>query len=288
MVEFCWDIDGLFEEPFLAINVTNKEPFLLEQNSSLFKQHKTGYWKIRSAVVDLGLEGRKIFLLFKEGDVRSLYEGRIRQLTKTDTEESDDPRYEIEAISPWKKIAETRNTFSGFFGCYKVGSGNTYLWGCESSLRQTGGVVEDNDSVDDLPLGYDEQGTFARRVGHQFFVNALKRVWGNECSLTGLSAPRLVQACHVIPWTESSSQQKVSADNGLLLCAHLHALFDEHLIGFDRNGDLLLDSSLSSQLVDLIVSTGRTKLRLAPSAALVDNLSLHSQKNANLVLYAKR
>lgn len=287
MIENCWDVDGLFEEPFLAINVTNKEPALLEQNQSLFESRKTGYWKIRSAVVDLGLEGKRIFLLFKEKDKRTLYESRIRRLTIFGYDDDGKPRYEIEAIESWRMVGVTHNTFSGFFSCYKVGAGDTYLWGDESSLRPILGVVDDVDENDDDDYGYDEKAMGARRVGHHFFVNALRRVWGTECSLTGLSAPRLVQACHVVPWKKSDSKQKVSADNGLLLCAHLHALFDEHLIGFDRNGDLMVDSGLASQLVDLIVSTGSTKLRLAPSAALIENLTLHSQKNANLVLYTK-
>lgn len=275
----------LLDAPFLAINVTNSDKEKLLKNENLLSQRKTGDWDLRKSVFNSKLKGRKIVLLFKRGVSRMIYLGTIKRLKQNGVNKKNEPRYEIEVEKEWQPIAETISNFKEFFSGFKVGAGDTYLWACEESLD----ISDDGNNIVDPILepkhGSDIEGSFLRRVGHHIFVNALKRVWGSKCALTELSAPRLVQACHIIPWGEASSQQKVSADNGLLLCAHLHALFDANLIGFSREGELLIDKDLAKELVNLVVVGGRTKLSLRPTEIQSEYLNSHAMKNPDLVRF---
>ena len=91
---------------------------------------------------------------------------------------------------------------------------------------------EERDHVDDSAAveGFNRPAMVQQRVGHEIFVQRLSKYWRGQCALTNLNAPRLVQACHIVPWSEATPAERVNRDNGLLLCTHLHALFDSHLL----------------------------------------------------------
>lgn len=84
------------------------------------------------------------------------------------------------------------------------------------------------------------------RVGQGGFRDALMAKWGGSCAVTGLTCPELLRASHVKPWSYSSRRERLDSNNGLLLAAHLDALFDKGLISFDDAGKMLLSSRLLS------------------------------------------
>lgn len=121
----------------------------------------------------------------------------------------------------------------------------------------------------------------AQRAGHDDFAKGIHKVWDKKCALTGLYAPRLLQACHLVPWEEADKDEKTNPHNGLLLCAHLHALLDEHLISFDSKGNLLIDSSLDQGVIKLVLSSGMTTLRKKPTQEQIAFLARHRQAAVN-------
>ena len=65
------------------------------------------------------------------------------------------------------------------------------------------------------------------RIGQGGFRDALMTIWERSCAVTSLTCPELLRASHVKPWSHSSRRERLDPNNGLLLAAHLDALFDK-------------------------------------------------------------
>ncbi|MFT7776602.1 HNH endonuclease [Roseateles sp.] len=114
------------------------------------------------------------------------------------------------------------------------------------------------------------------RVGQGSFRDALLAKWGGSCAVTGLTCPELLRASHVKPWSSSTRRERLDPCNGLLLAAHLDALFDKGLISFDDAGRMLLSSRLQS---DERTHFGLPKgLRKKPDDSLSAYLAHHRDK----------
>ena len=137
--------------------------------------------------------------------------------------------------------------------------------------------IGNNDGDPDGKGGYNKPVLTSQRFGHELFVQRLTNIWQERCALTNLKAPRLVQACHIVPWSEATPAERVCSDNGLLLCAHLHALFDSHLLGFDIDGHLLLAHNLDENVRSLVLSSGAVRLRKSPTEAQATFLRRHKE-----------
>ena len=84
-----------------------------------------------------------------------------------------------------------------------------------------------------------------QRVGQDKYRDAMLDYWGNACAVTGISIPELLRASHAIPWANCHTDaERLDVFNGLLLSAHLDALFDRFLIGFDCQGKIVFAPSL--------------------------------------------
>jgi len=74
------------------------------------------------------------------------------------------------------------------------------------------------------------QGLFRQRV------MAIERA----CRLTGVERPEHLRASHCKPWRDASNDERLSAENGLLLTPDADHLFDRGFIAFDDGGELLV------------------------------------------------
>lgn len=54
----------------------------------------------------------------------------------------------------------------------------------------------------------------------------------HHCNLCDISTTSVLRASHIKEWSESTREELIEANNGLLLCANHDALFDRHLISF--------------------------------------------------------
>lgn len=72
------------------------------------------------------------------------------------------------------------------------------------------------------------------RLGQGKFKSNVKRVWGTSgCVVTLCNIQELLIASHIKAWSDcSTSEERLDGANGLLLCAHIDKLFDNHLITF--------------------------------------------------------
>ncbi|MEH6849438.1 HNH endonuclease [Bacillus pseudomycoides] len=66
-----------------------------------------------------------------------------------------------------------------------------------------------------------------------------------KCALCGVTDPRVLIASHIKPWSESTNEERLDVNNGLLLCPNHDALFDKHLISFDERGKIVISETLN-------------------------------------------
>ena len=74
------------------------------------------------------------------------------------------------------------------------------------------------------------QGIFKQRV------MSIERI----CRITGVSNINHLVASHCKPWRDSTNDERLNGENGLLLTPSVDHLFDRGFIGFDDSGDLIL------------------------------------------------
>jgi putative restriction endonuclease len=81
-----------------------------------------------------------------------------------------------------------------------------------------------------------------RGVAQLIFRAALLRAYNRTCAMCGMTFEVALEACHMIPWSSATSNQRLDVRNGLLLCATHHALFD--------NGDLSVTTDYALEYAD--------------------------------------
>jgi len=69
-----------------------------------------------------------------------------------------------------------------------------------------------------------------------------QRVMGIEtrCRITGVDNVNHLLASHCKPWRDSSNEERLNGENGLLLTPSIDHLFDRGFIGFEDSGDLII------------------------------------------------
>ena len=84
------------------------------------------------------------------------------------------------------------------------------------------------------PSGIDERETISRQIrarrGQKNFRDALRARYGDQCVITGCSLLAIVEAAHISPYLGPKDN---APDNGLLLRADFHTLYDLDLVAID-------------------------------------------------------
>jgi hypothetical protein len=87
----------------------------------------------------------------------------------------------------------------------------------------------------------------AARIGQGEFRDALLVYWKEACPVAGVDHRALLRASHIKAWSESTNAERLDPFNGLLLCVHVDALFDRHLITFEDDGRIRISASISAE-----------------------------------------
>ncbi|MRI40962.1 HNH endonuclease [Stenotrophomonas sp. Betaine-02u-21] len=115
----------------------------------------------------------------------------------------------------------------------------------------------------------------AQRRGQPLFRAKLLDAYGGRCAVTGCSALEVLEAAHVLPYKGAHTNR---VDNGLLLRADLHTLFDCHLLWITPEHTVALAPSLL--ITDYAVL--QNKALVLPAA------SVHHPNPAHLAHHAAR
>mgnify|MGYP000031645599 CR=1 FL=1 len=92
-------------------------------------------------------------------------------------------------------------------------------------------------------IGRDATTKTTVRRGQQFFRDMILTAYKNQCSLTGTDDPRLLNASHIIGWSEAP-ELRMNPQNGLCLNALHDRAFDRHLITFDEDFRMTIASDV--------------------------------------------
>ena len=104
-------------------------------------------------------------------------------------------------------------------------------------------LIESDGRIDET----EREALVKARVGQGIFREELMGKYNGKCIITGISIPQLLIASHVKPWAVSNNKERLSRDNGLLLSATYDKLFDNGLISFKPNGEILISSVVKDE-----------------------------------------
>ncbi len=112
------------------------------------------------------------------------------------------------------------------------------------------------------------------RLGQGEFGSEVRELWNHRCAVSGSSTMAALEASHIKPWADSTDDERLDPNNGLLLTANLHKLFDAGLISFEDSGMMLVSSKLSQPERELFGVIGK-KLSKKPSVETANYLAYH-------------
>lgn len=107
-------------------------------------------------------------------------------------------------------------------------------------------IILQNTLKDNTNAGTDIEKLVKTRISQGSFRRLLF-LKHHHCNLCNISTTSVLRASHIKEWANSSREERVDANNGLLLCANHDALFDRHLISFEPNtGNICISASLDT------------------------------------------
>jgi putative restriction endonuclease len=102
-----------------------------------------------------------------------------------------------------------------------------------------------------LKIGYIEETervtTTKVRIGQAFFRRTVLASYNYQCAVTGCPVPELLEASHILPWSEYP-KERLNPSNGVCLVSHFHKAFDIDLVSFDENFQLVLNEKINDYL----------------------------------------
>lgn len=144
-----------------------------------------------------------------------------------------------------------------------LSTGPKRVSGRASSSIPQGDLIEDLKDIENSDLSDSEKEILTKaRVGQGKFRNDVIKTWqGEKCVVTLVSIKEMLIASHIKAWKDcDSTAERLDGANGILLCAHVDKLFDNHLITFKcKNNRYYLNISNTvdvSQLKGLGIEKG--------------------------------
>ena len=112
-----------------------------------------------------------------------------------------------------------------------------------------------------MPNETERAGLITSRVGQGAYRKRIIHRWEYQCAVTGFNKLEVLIASHIVPWSESTDQERLDVHNGILLSPTYDALFDRHLISFDNKGKILLSDSIDTKAFHKIGVSGSENIK---------------------------
>ncbi|MDR2965180.1 MAG: HNH endonuclease [Treponema sp.] len=97
-----------------------------------------------------------------------------------------------------------------------------------------------NTEKEQLVLARKGQGLFRKRV-----VEIDKK-----CKVTDIDFIEILIASHIKPWKESSNEERLNGNNGILLSPHIDKIFDKYFISFSDDGKILVYNNKVKEILE--------------------------------------
>ena len=85
----------------------------------------------------------------------------------------------------------------------------------------------------------DRMAIIRARRGQGLFKDRVSQI-ETRCRITGVQNPVHLVASHCKPWRDSTNEERLNGENGLLLTPSIDHLFDRGFIGFENGGRLII------------------------------------------------
>jgi len=119
-----------------------------------------------------------------------------------------------------------------------------------------------------IPTVTERKGLVTTRIGQGAYRKSIVYRWDGRCAVTGFDKLAVLIASHIVPWAESTNNERIDINNGILLSPAFDALFDRHLITFENSGKIILSDKIESQAYQKIGVSGFESIKSLSS----DNL----------------
>jgi 5-methylcytosine-specific restriction protein A len=96
------------------------------------------------------------------------------------------------------------------------------------------------------PTITERSGLVLSRVGQGAYRKSIINRWENKCAVTSFNDSRILVASHIHPWKNANDDERLDVNNGILLSPTYDALFDRHLITFDKLGKIILSQTITN------------------------------------------
>lgn len=137
-----------------------------------------------------------------------------------------------------------------------------------------------------LPQGKERKQEIKRRINQDFFRKTVLSSYNYKCCITGINNPALIQASHIVSWSEDE-ENRTNPQNGLCLNVLFHKAYDENLLGISPDYEVFISDQffgerlkeVDSETMNYFKGFNRQKLilprRFSPDR---DMLALHFEK----------
>ncbi|NNA41283.1 HNH endonuclease [Pseudomonas lundensis] len=129
--------------------------------------------------------------------------------------------------------------------------------------------VEDEVSLIELfersPIGQqigttEREAIIRARVGQGVYRHALLKHW-QGCAVSGIALASMLRASHIKPWRDATHLERLDPFNGLLLTPNLDQAFDQGLISFTDEGDIVIAQTLTTEMQRALGINPQCRLR---------------------------
>ncbi len=112
-----------------------------------------------------------------------------------------------------------------------------------------------------------------QRLRQDFFRRMVLAAWNERCALTGLDDPRLLNASHIVPWSDDA-RNRLNPRNGICLNTLHDRAFDRYLITFDDDLRMVMANDVPASARRLLQRVENERLplpeRFAPAADFLE------------------
>ena len=112
----------------------------------------------------------------------------------------------------------------------------------------------------DLP-GLSVKALISRRINQDYFRRLVLTAYDARCAATGVDAPELLVAGHIVPWSDNQSL-RTNPSNGICLNNLFDKAFDRGLVAIGENLEILYSQRLPAETMRIMKSIAFDKIRL--------------------------
>lgn len=142
------------------------------------------------------------------------------------------------------------------------------FWDWERHLEK---ALRNDERIDETTR---EQLVMARRGQGRFKQNV--RMVEKHCRITRVDRLEHLRASHIKPWRNSSNEERLDGENGLLLTPTMDHLFDRGFISFKDDGNLLISPAAHEESLHKMGVNESDKINVGRfSAAQCEKLEFH-------------